>query len=164
MAEGLVLNDLFCRHAPSMRLAALWLVHNHADAEDVVQETFLAALRDWKSFRGECSPKTWLYRILTRKAARSWRRSCRQRLYRPVDPGTLAGRGQTSVVESNLDVALLLSAMPGDHRQVLVLRELQGFSCDEIARQLAIPRGTVESRLARAREKFRRELHARSRR
>ena len=69
-----------------------------------------------------------------------------------------AGASATSATDAKLDLAKMLKALTAEHRQIIVLRELEGMSYDEMAKALDVPRGTVESRLHRARavlkEKF----------
>ena len=65
----------------------------------------------------------------------------------------------TSAVEHRLDVMQVLHTLAAPHREVLVMRELQGLSYDEMSRALGVPRGTIESRLHRARAEFRNRLN-----
>lgn len=132
------------------------LVGNAADAEDMVQETFAGAFRGLRAFREQASVKTWLTRILVRQTARHFRRA------RSPQPALLSGSARMEAVAAatpetdiRIDVQAAILALRPDHREVIVLREIEGFSYEEIAQALEIPRGTVESRLFRAR----RELH-----
>ena len=131
---------------------------NASDAEDLVQETLIGALTG--HFRGESSVRTWLVRILVNRAAmlrRSrWRRPevPEERSDRPASPAS-AG---TSPVDAKLDLTTMLAALTPEHRQVIVLRELEGLSYEQIAAALHVPRGTVESRLYRAREELRKRF------
>lgn len=156
-------HELMERHADGLFGLAFTLMGNAADAEDVVQETFLGAYRRRGSFEGRSSPRTWLVRILMNQAskARRYRRVRRaMSIDSPEQNGSMAGAAlQTapaaSAVESRADVDQMLETLSDEHRQVLVLRELQQMSYEEIAQTLAIPRGTVESRLHRARNQLR---------
>ncbi len=139
------------------------LTGNTADAEDLVQETFAAAANG--RFRGESSIRTWLVRILVRRAA-MWRRSLRRRVSRePLDAGRsesptaeVVAPPETSATDARLDLAAMLECLSPEHRAVIVLRELEGMSYEEMAAALDVPRGTVESRLHRAREELRRRF------
>ncbi len=154
------------RHAPALFRSALALSRNRADAEDLLQETLVAAHRGLRQFAGRSSFKTWLTTILTRKAFKSLHRSRHHRAavsieaiqesQSPVqhDAG-LMKQSSTAAVEKRLDVMDVLKSMSDPHREVLVLREIQGLSYEEIAAMLQVPRGTVESRLFRARAEFR---------
>lgn len=147
--EEAAFRALVDRHARYLTGIALTLAGNNAaDAEDLVQETFTATLTS--PYRGEAAARTWLVNILVRRAA-MLRRSRRREHGTPMkapEPGSAS-----SVAESDarLDVARMLEHLPPDQRQVIVLRELQGLSYDAMADVLKVPRGTVESRLHRAR-------------
>jgi len=132
---------------------------NASDAEDLVQETLMGALTG--HFRGESSVRTWLVRILVNRAA-MLRRSRSRRPETALDEKT-AGDASTAdrmpgAVESKLDLTTMLAQLSPEHRQVIVLRELEGLSYEEIAAALHVPRGTVESRLHRAREELRKRF------
>jgi RNA polymerase sigma-70 factor (ECF subfamily) len=155
------------RHAKALFRVALSLSRNRADAEDLFQETLVAAFRGLKNFAGRSSVKTWLLKILTRQAYKSWTRAKHRRTTLSIDAmdeqrpsngaadGALTTQGATDDIERRIDVMALLQNLTDPHREVLVLREIQGLSYDEIAEVLGVPRGTVESRLFRARAEFR---------
>ncbi|HEX4796640.1 MAG TPA: RNA polymerase sigma factor [Humisphaera sp.] len=153
------------RHAKNLFRVALSLSATRADAEDLVQETYAGAFKSLARFDGRASVKTWLMRILMRRAADAWRSGRRARgTARLDDDGGDATEGGRSVgsstvaVDRRLDVASMLERLAPDHRQILMLREMNGMSYAEIASALEIPQGTVESRLHRAREELRRRL------
>ena len=172
---------LLDRHAPQLFRVALSLTRNRDDAEDLMQETFVGAYRGLKKFEGRASVKTWLTQILTRQAARAWHRSKNERstlsIHAAGDDGNssnaAAGRfreeqalavpGTSAQVEKRLDVMEVLKKLSPPHREVLVLREIRGLSYDEIAQALSVPRGTVESRLSRARAEFKTRFEGRDR-
>lgn len=139
------------------------LVGNGHDAEDLVQETFAAAFKG--RFRGESSVRTWLVQILVRRAGmlrRSpwWRR--RRQLSESAPAGGPAGvttpAAGSGDVEARLDLTAMLATLSTEHRAVIVLRELQGMTYEEMALALGIPQGTVQSRLHRAREELRKRF------
>ncbi len=133
------------------------LTGNAADAEDVVQETFVAAVGS--RFRGEASVRTWLVKILVRRAAMLHRK--RQRSPELLDSekaGRLSDEMAMAGSEARLDLSTMLASLSPEHRAVIVLREVQGLKYDEIAAVLGVPQGTVESRLHRAREELRRRF------
>lgn len=159
-------HELVDRYASSMFRLAFALVGNGADAEDVVQETFVGAFQRMASFRGKSSVKTWLLRILSKQAARCHRRRSRNRA---VPAGELLngsqvlrdriGGGQADeTTDVRLDMTEIIGKLSMKHGQVLVLRELEGMSYSEIAEALGVPRGTVESRLFRARQELKKQL------
>lgn len=158
---------LIDRHAAGMFRAALSLTRNRADAEDVMQEAMIGAYRGIRNFAGRSSVKTWLMQILTRQAAKAWHRTRHARstlsLHEPQtgqerDDTALTTRSASSGVDTKLDVMAALQKVSDAHREILVLREVRGLSYDEIAEVLNVPRGTVESRLSRARAELRRRL------
>lgn len=151
---------LITRHIDSFLRLAYSLVGDRPAAEDVVQETFRAALSGMRAFRGASSVKTWLVGILARQAARHRRRESIRR-HAPVDEALVpAGGDSQASSDAKLDVAWALGELDEDHRRVIALRELEGMSYDEIAEALGVPRGTVESRLHRARKALAEKLEA----
>src|SRR5512143_473142 len=137
---------------------ARWLTRNDADAEDVVQDACLRAMRFFSSLR-DGNARAWLFTIVRN----SWysRISRRRGALAREMPGDGTDREPP---DDALDpeerllqqhtvarVRAALEQLPPDYREVLVLREIEGFSYKEIAAVLSIPMGTVMSRLARAR-------------
>jgi len=152
-------HEIVDRHAQALFALAVTLSGNHADAEDAVQETFTAALTRIGRFRGQATLKTWLTRILVNQIAMARRRG-RVRRALPLDgqteaPGRGHGKKPNEAADARMDLPTLLGALNEGQRQVLVLREIEGLSYQEIAELLEIPRGTVESRLFRARRALR---------
>lgn len=155
--DGSAFDDLVEQYSPGLFRVAMAMLGNRADAEDAVQETLAGAYRGLAGFRGESSLRTWLTRILMKQVALARRTRQRRglRLWgtwerRPepaIEPGEAA-------VDGRADVMVMLQSLSEDHRQVLVLRELQQMSYEEIARALGVPRGTIESRLHRARQEL----------
>ena len=111
---------------------------------------------------GRSTVKTWLTRILVRQAARCHRSRGAHRAL-PLEAlsessqAALAARAagpSSSDLDIRMDVLGMLDTLSADHREVIVLREFQGLSYDEMAEVLGVPRGTVESRLFRARRQL----------
>jgi RNA polymerase sigma-70 factor (ECF subfamily) len=142
------------RHAQRLYRLAVSLVGNAVDAEDVVQETFIGAFKGLKGFQGRSSVKTWLTRILVLQAAQ-FRRS-RSRKKTEAMPDSVAAASKSA--EAGMDIQAALAQLSAEHQQVLVLREFEQMSYEEIAEVLDVPRGTVESRLHRARNEMRERL------
>lgn len=137
------------------------------DAGDIAQEAFLAAWRGLPAFRGEAGFATWLYRLASNAAIDYLRRQRKQRGELSLDDEELgldavdAGPGPQDAAEGEevrSAVAAGLRALSEGRRQVLVLRELQGLSYEEIAAVLAVDLGTVKSRISRARSALRKIL------
>lgn len=147
------------------------LVHrvgNIEDARDVVQETMIQAFRRLETFRNSSGFYTWLYRIAFNMAA-SHRR--RKRFVASVDQGRenngeepldteLAPDERLSREEQRRQVQQAIALLPEDLRAVLVLRELEGLRYEAMAEILALPVGTIRSRLHRARMQLRGMLQA----
>jgi RNA polymerase sigma-70 factor (ECF subfamily) len=151
---------------------ALHLLGDPQDALDVSQEVFLNVFRRLPSFRGQSSLRTWIYRIVLNQASnrqRWWRRRYRAQQVALDDHAALHGdlpdrRGSAApdVVleqrETSMRVWQALEALPFDQRAVVVLREIDGLSYEEIGGALGVGVGTVKSRLARARSTLRSTL------
>jgi RNA polymerase sigma-70 factor, ECF subfamily len=142
---------------------ARWLMRNEHDAEDVVQEASLRAFRYFRTFTGG-NGRAWFLRIV-RNTCRGWRRRRFQPPTDPFDEAQHSGAYPTSDPEALLlhtdDIALVkraLSDLPDRFRELLVLRELEGLSYQELTDVVGIPIGTVMSRLSRARQAFRSAL------
>ncbi|MGH7355345.1 MAG: sigma-70 family RNA polymerase sigma factor [Candidatus Rokuibacteriota bacterium] len=136
---------------------ALRMLGNRAEAEEIAQETFLRAHRALADFRGDAKLSTWLYAIASRlclnRLAGGERRRVREGeealLRLASDDAGAAARLERSELEQALTAAI--EALPEERRIVVVLRDVQGLSYDEIAETLGLEPGTVRSRLHRAR-------------
>jgi len=155
--------------------AALGMTRNRADAEDLVQETFMKAYTKFHQYQQGTNIKAWLYRILTntyithyRKAQRSPKRSGGEE----VEDWQLAAaashdeKGLVSAEAEALDnipssqLRTALESLSEDQRVVVLLSDVEGFAYKEIADMLDIPIGTVMSRLHRGRKNLREGLSA----
>jgi len=123
------------------------------DAEDVVQDAFLRALRSGHGFRGDASPLTWLSRIVVNASLDRCRRRTRWEHARPrlAHPAASANPAR----ESSMAIRTALRRLTRDQRKVFVLYDVLGHTHKEIARRLAIPAGTSKSRLSDARRRLR---------
>jgi len=151
------------------------LTENPEEAADLTQDTFLRALRSIRSFRGDSSLKTWLYRIAINESHNRFRWwKCRRRhLTLSIDAplgdtdstlaDTLADNSlspEESALQNERESALreALSEVPTAYREAIVLCDIEGLSYQETASALDIGLGTVKSRLSRGREELRRRL------
>src|SRR5437870_10992837 len=150
----------------SLYTAALRMTRNPADAEDLVQETYLKAYRAFGSFQEGTNLKAWLYRILTNTYINSYRAKKRRPeqsdiedvedlyLYRRLGglEGATAGQSaEEQVLEhfTETEIKEALESLPEQFRIAVLLGDVEGFSYKEIAEILDIPIGTVMSRLDR---------------
>ena len=151
------------------------LTENAEEARDLTQETFLRAFQNIKSFRGEADLRTWIYRIAINQARNRWRWWRRRRQDRTVSLESTDSFGHPLIanlradVSSNPEQATLareretalraaLRSLGRAYRETVILRDIEGFSYEEIAATLDISLGTVKSRLARGRQELRRKL------
>ena len=154
---------------PGMYSAAYRLTRNAADAEDLIQETFLRAFRAFHQFEPGTNLKAWLYRILTNTFINSYRKRQREPvtvLEEEIPDWYLYGTDQseasaeTEVLDRmpDEDVREALDALPEQFRMAVWLADVEGFSYKEIAEILDIPIGTVMSRLHRGRKALEKRL------
>jgi RNA polymerase sigma-70 factor (ECF subfamily) len=139
---------LFRRHWPRAYRAALMIVQDHAAAEDVAQEAFVAAIRRLDRFDRRRPFGPWLGAIVANRAidcvrARSSRREVTES---PPEPSTHPSPSLTHYSE---EVLAALAVLPLEQRTVVVMRYVLEYTPGEIARALKLPRGTVNSRLRR---------------
>lgn len=143
---------------------ALRMTGNPEDAADLAQEAFLRAWRSLPSFQGESSFSTWLYRLTSNLCIDFLRREKRRSTVAAVSLDAeedaapmevpdhrFTPEGELERKELRTAVGQALLKLSDEHRQVLVLRELDGLSYTEIAQRLELEEGTVKSRIARAR-------------
>ena len=155
------LAEILLSHLDAAYNLARWLVRSGADAEDVVQEAYLRAFQYSDGFRGG-DARAWLLTIV-RNTAYTWLR--KTRAFEPVSQFD-EQIATTGVEMLNPEQLLLqkadgrvveqaMSELPVRFREILILRELEGFSYKQIAEVMGVPIGTVMSTLSRARERFR---------
>ena len=140
--------ELFSRHWPDAYRTALLIAHDRAAAEDIAQEAFLSALRALPRFDRRRPLRPWLHRIVVNRAI-DWARA--RRLRQEVGAEAAPEPAAPTPVELGLgEVGAALARLTPEHRAVVVMRYLLELTPGEIAAALALPRGTVNSRLRRA--------------
>lgn len=139
---------------------ALWLCNDPAQANDLVQETFMRAWRALDSLKEQKAAKGWLITILRREHARTFERKVPPLV--DVDDVVIADDSGQSP-ESRAEVNMLrqeIAKLPAKYREPLLLQVIGGYSCDEIAQQLGVTKSAVMTQLFRAREKLKSALNA----
>jgi RNA polymerase sigma-70 factor (ECF subfamily) len=148
---------------------ALALTQRDADAEDLVQETYLRAVRSYSQLAPDSNLKSWMYAILRNAWLNEVRHaSSGPRIVDLDDDQDVYGATQVASDDdpyaeyestaAREDVRAAVANLPPAHREVIVLREYEGLSYQEIGEILGIPPGTVMSRVGRARERLRAAL------
>ena len=163
--------ELVGEHQRMVVQLATNLLSDRDEALDLSQEVFLRVFRTIHRFRGQSSLKTWIYRIAVNQARnrhRFWRRRHRADQVsldeHVAAHGEFVSGGEPSperaLAQKELAARLqhALDSLPFDQRTVIVLREVDGLSYEEIAFSLGVAIGTVKSRLTRARQELRQQL------
>jgi RNA polymerase sigma-70 factor (ECF subfamily) len=146
-------------HLRSLYGTAFRMTRNAHDAEDLVQETFLRAYRAFDGFTPGSNIRAWLYTILHRVRTDAFRRSRRSpRTVELADEGPAVPPPQDALAQGGEDLARALESLPDVFRDAVVLRDVEDFSYQEIARILDVPIGTVMSRIHRGRALLRTAL------
>src|SRR4051812_46340557 len=175
MADQARFAELAMEHMSSLYTAALRMTRNPADAEDLVQETYLKAYRGFGGFQVGTNLKAWLYRILTNTFINNYRAKKRRPeqseiedvedlyLYHRLGGLEAAAAGRSAEEEvldhfTDSDVKDAIEALPEQFRLAVLLADVEGFSYKEIAEILDVPIGTVMSRLHRGRKALQKAL------
>lgn len=149
-------------HLDGLYTLARWLVRDPTEAEDLVQETYLRAIRGAHQFQAGTNLRAWLFQILRNTFFTQYRK--RGREPKSVDPealetlaaGSDSGReaGRRAAMRDGtlgVDLAGALGRLPEEYRSVVLLAEVEDFTMTEVAQIMGCPVGTVKSRLSRAR-------------
>ncbi|NNN19703.1 MAG: sigma-70 family RNA polymerase sigma factor [Acidimicrobiaceae bacterium] len=162
-------------YADALYGAALRMTRNRADAEDLIQETYLKAYRGFGTFQEGTNLKAWLYRILTNAFINSYRAKQRRPdesgmddiedlyLYKRIsslEGGTTGKSAEEEVLEkfTDTDVKDAIESLPEQFRIAVLLSDVEGFSYKEISDIVGVPLGTVMSRLHRGRKALQKAL------
>ena len=173
MADRTDFAEQAMQFAPQLYSSALRMTRNAADAEDLIQETYLRAYRGYNNFEEGTNLRAWLFRILTNTYINSYR--ARQRrpqeselgdvedlyLYKRISGLDVASRSAEDTLFdlfTDDEVKKALEDLPESFRLPVLLADVQGFSYKEIAEMLEVPIGTVMSRLHRGRKAMQKAL------
>jgi RNA polymerase sigma-70 factor, ECF subfamily len=161
------------QYAPQLYSAAMRMTRNSADAEDLVQETYLRAYRSFATFQEGTNLRAWLFRILTNTFINTYRAKQRRPqeselgdledlyMYKRIaniNPASRSAEDQLFDLFTDDEVKKALEELPDNFRLPVLLADVQDFSYKEIAQILDIPIGTVMSRLHRGRKAMQRRL------
>ncbi len=174
MADQAHFTDMAMEYMPALYSSALRMTRKPADAEDLVQETYLKAYRAFDSYTEGTNLKAWLYRILTNTYINSYRAAQRRPeitdvedvedlyLYRhlPGADGALGRSAEDEALDLFTDdqVKAALESLPDTFRMAVLLADVEGFSYKEIAEITDVPIGTVMSRIHRGRRALQKAL------
>jgi RNA polymerase sigma-70 factor (ECF subfamily) len=147
--DGGAVEELFRMHWSRAHRAAYLIVHDASAAEDIAQESFLAAIRALDRFDRRRPFGPWLHRIAVNRAI-DWSRARSARREVGIDPVLEHPAAADDRAEVSDELVRVLATLPPEHRAVVVLRHLLEYTPGEIADLLELPRGTVNSRLRRA--------------
>lgn len=164
-------NDLLSAHERKMYAVCLRMCGNHEDAQDCLQEAMLRVFRAISGFKGQSSFSTWLYRVTMNTCLDELRKkknkqsasldSLLETGWAPVDAEDTPEK-HAVVSERKAEIRKVIRELPDDMRSAIVLRDIQGFSYDEISKILNINVGTIKSRISRGREKLREKFQAKA--
>ena len=154
---GAGLNAKIAAELPRLRRHAIALLYDRADAEDLVQDCIETALTKQHTLQDSARLRSWLFSILNNLFLMRLRTKARQGRVLAIDnfADSLAASVSPEDRDTAADLARAMGALSAEHRQVLLLINVEGMSYDEVATALNIPIGTVMSRLARARQRLR---------
>jgi len=171
--ERSAFDELVLRHKDRLFGLCFWLIGDYQDANDCAQESFLRAYRSLKKFRRESKFTTWLYRIAVntcKNRLSSSHHRFMDKMIRMENPGSGAEMSLELKDESLSPMMALekmekmrlirntMNALRAEQKMVVTLRDIEGFSYEEISEITGINMGTVKSRLARARQELRERL------
>ncbi|HEY7894173.1 MAG TPA: RNA polymerase sigma factor [Gemmatimonadaceae bacterium] len=145
---------LYRAHTPALYALAMRLTGgDHIEAEDLVQESWVRAVRELSSFRARSALRSWLCGVLV-----NIRRERIRAEWREVDAPDIDSATEVSVPDDALDLERAIGTLPEGARDVFVLHDVYGYTHREIAEMLGIVEGTSKSQLTRARTLLRNSL------
>lgn len=144
------------KHKEKVRNIVYMTMNNSALVDDIAQEVFITVYRNLKHFRFESQFTTWLYRITVNKCKDYLRKMNVRRIFSPLEEGSEVSEFETPVENKDISKIVMdaISKLPVKLRMPLILKDIEGFSYQEISESLSCEMGTVKSRIFRGREKL----------
>ena len=144
------------RHKEKVRNIIYITMNNSALVDDIAQDVFITVYRNLKHFRFESQFTTWLYRITVNRCKDYLRRMNVRKIFSPIDEGYEVSEFSTPTEDNDISkiVTEAISKLPLKLRMPLILKDIEGFSYQEISETLKCEMGTVKSRIFRGREKL----------
>ena len=144
------------RHKEKVRNIVYLTMNNSALVDDIAQEVFITVYRNLKYFRFESQFTTWLYRITVNRCKDYLRKMNVRKIFSPLEEGTEVTEYTTPVENNDISRIVMdaISKLPVKLRMPLVLKDIEGFSYQEISETLKCEMGTVKSRIFRGRERL----------
>jgi RNA polymerase sigma-70 factor (ECF subfamily) len=144
------------RHKEKVRNIIYITMNNSALVDDIAQDVFITVYRNLKHFRFESQFTTWLYRITVNRCKDYLRKMNVRKIFFPIEEGTEISEYPTPVEDNDISRIVMdaISKLPVKLRMPLILKDIEGFSYQEISETLKCEMGTVKSRIFRGREKL----------
>jgi RNA polymerase sigma-70 factor (ECF subfamily) len=144
------------RHKEKVRNIIYITMNNSALVDDIAQDVFITVYKNLKYFRFESQFTTWLYRITVNRCKDYLRKMNVRRIFSPIEDGTEISEYSTPVEDNDISRIVMdaISKLPVKLRMPLILKDIEGFSYQEISESLNCEMGTVKSRIFRGREKL----------
>jgi len=144
------------RHKEKVRNIIYMTMNNSALVDDIAQEVFITVYKNLKHFRFESQFTTWLYRVTVNRCKDYLRRINVRKIFSPIEDGYEVSEYSTPVESNDISKIVMdaISKLPVKLRMPLILKDIEGFSYQEISETLKCEMGTVKSRIFRGREKL----------
>lgn len=144
------------RHKEKVRNIIYITMSSSALVDDIAQDVFITVYKNLKYFRFESQFTTWLYRITVNRCKDYLRKMNVRRIFSPIEDGTEISEYSTPVEDNDISRIVMdaISKLPVKLRMPLILKDIEGFSYQEISESLNCEMGTVKSRIFRGREKL----------
>jgi len=144
------------RHKEKVRNIIYMTMNNSALVDDIAQDVFITVYKNLKHFRFESQFTTWLYRVTVNRCKDYLRRINVRKIFSPIEDGYEVSEYSTPVESNDISKIVMdaISKLPVKLRMPLILKDIEGFSYQEISESLKCEMGTVKSRIFRGREKL----------